>query len=175
MARISNSVKKSIRQIDAEMVLKCAFLVQADRIEKLIQNEEETGVLAECGYREVLAMKDIGDALRKLEVGEQVTRGGTSRPYAGKRSSKNMEPNVVSTSASAADQRLDLNDNSLLARVSRLDIVDRNLLVAATTRVIDLIELETQTENFEAANPEPETVGLAESHADGAGPLFPTN
>jgi hypothetical protein len=49
-----------------------------------------------------------------------------------------------------AENPTDSNNNSLLTRVSRLDIVDRNLLITATNRVIHMIELETQIANAEA-------------------------
>src|ERR1700694_1115189 len=150
MARIWSSVKKAIREVDSEMIFKCAFLIQGDRVEKLIKFEEANDKLDKNGYKEILALKDIGDALRKFEVGEQVLRGGKSYNYGGEYSRKSPEAHVATSQAPATDS----NTNSIVARVSRLDIVDRNLLVAATNRVIDMIGLEIDIANAQTSGVE---------------------
>jgi hypothetical protein len=73
--RIWASVQKAIREIDAEKILKFAFLVQAERIDKLIE-KEEAGQLDENGYKEVLVLVAIGAALGKHELGQYFMRAG---------------------------------------------------------------------------------------------------
>lgn len=145
MSSVWHSVKRAIRQVDSEMVLKCAFLVHADRIERLIKKEEAEDKLDENGYKEILAMKDIGAELRKFEVGEQMLRGGKSYNYGGEYSRKPAELHAATTTpplASGSAEPTVSDTNSFVARVSRLDEVDRNLLIAASSCVIDMIDSE---------------------------------
>lgn len=150
MLTLWNSVRTAIRKVDSEMILKVAFFAQVERLEKLLKKENMEDKLDKDGYKEILALKDIGDALRKFEVGEQVLRGGKSHAYGGEYEPPVTHAAMVTPPVSPTDS----NDNSLLARVSRLDEVDRNLLIAASTRVINMIELETQIANTEAGRVE---------------------
>jgi hypothetical protein len=153
MASIWSSVKKAIRKVDSEMILKVAFFAQAERLEKLLKKEDAEGQLDKEGYKEILALKDIGDALRKFEVGEQMLRGGKSHAYGGEYTS--LAANVATTTPPVSPT--DSNNNSLLARVSRLDVIDRNLLVTAAERVINMIELQVQIDKAEAGGLETNT------------------
>jgi hypothetical protein len=155
MTRIWTAIRKAINVVDSERILKAAFLVQADRVEKLMEMEENQGTLIEFGFREILVLKDIGAELRKFEVGEQMLRGGKSHAYGGEFDRK--PPDLHSATTSAPVDRTVAPDNSLLGRVSRLDEVDRNLLIAASTRVIDMIELETQIAKPETGGVEANT------------------
>ena len=76
MRRISTSVKIAIGEVEAEKVLKYAFLSQSDRIENLIKKENKTGVIDKNGYKEVQVILDIGVALAKLEFGQYLIRAG---------------------------------------------------------------------------------------------------
>ncbi len=135
-----NSVLRAIQQLDSERELKVCFMLQMDRVEKLITKENLAGALDENGYKEILALKDIAAETRKFEVGEQVMRGGKSYAYGGQYSRKAPEAHVATSQAPA--EATDSNTNSLVARVSRLDEIDRNLLIAASERIIDMIETE---------------------------------
>lgn len=152
MTRIWTAIRKAINVVDSERILKAAFLVQADRVEKLMEMEEAAGNLNENGYKEILVLKDIGAELRKFEVGEQMLRGGKSHAYGGEFS--RTPPQAHNATTSAPVDKVTGQDNSLLGRVSRLDEIDRNLLIAATTRVIDMIELETESEEHAAGGVE---------------------
>jgi hypothetical protein len=76
MQRISTSVKIAIDEVEAEKILKFAFLVQADRVGELLKREAETGVLEKDGYKEILALVTVGAALGKVELGQQFMRAG---------------------------------------------------------------------------------------------------
>src|ERR1700680_2602206 len=132
VGRVWNAVLRAIREIDCEKTLKCAVVLQLDHIEEILERQERENKLDENWHKEILVLKDLGDVLRKFEVGEQVLRRG--KPYA----SKNPQgPHTATTSAPAADQS---KVNVLPARISKLDSMDRNLVLAATARVIDAIE-----------------------------------
>jgi hypothetical protein len=94
------SVKKAIRDIDAEKILKFAFLVQADRVEKLME-KEKSGQLKKDGYKEILALVAIGAALAKLEFGQHFMRAGKLHADSGTTSPKHIARKDPATSAQA--------------------------------------------------------------------------
>ena len=98
MRRISTSVKIAIGEVEAEMVLKYAFLSQADRIENLIKKENKTGVLDKNGYKEVMVLADIGAALAKLEFGQQIVRAGKVYADSGRPPAKHVATKQPATS-----------------------------------------------------------------------------
>jgi hypothetical protein len=71
---ISTSLKIAIEEVEAEKILKFAFLAQCNRLEKLLTREEKTGVLEKNGYKEILVLVAIGAALGKLELGQYFMR-----------------------------------------------------------------------------------------------------
>jgi hypothetical protein len=93
-----SSVKKAIREIDAEKILKFAFLIQVDRVDKLIE-QEEFGSLDEDGYKEILVLVAIGTALSKLELGQHFMRAAKLHTDWGKA----PENRVAKEKAAASD------------------------------------------------------------------------
>jgi hypothetical protein len=51
-------------------MLKFAYAVQQARVQRLIEFEEKAGLTMPTGYKDVELLTDIGDAVRRLEIGE---------------------------------------------------------------------------------------------------------
>jgi hypothetical protein len=80
VSQVWRHVDKALKQIDAERVVKYAFIKQVNRVETMIQEEAKLqGMLmltsAAPLTRALNLIKEIGVSMRKIEVGEQWLRG----------------------------------------------------------------------------------------------------
>ena len=79
-------------RIDAEHVLKYALYRQIERVERLVELGEKLPFLTPKGYEEIEAFVQIGDSIRKIEVGEQLMRGKNGNmPFAKLRPEASIE------------------------------------------------------------------------------------
>lgn len=56
-------------------MLKCLFVVQQRRVEKILVLEERTGLLLPEGHKNVAVLKNIAAEARKLELGQLAVKG----------------------------------------------------------------------------------------------------
>jgi hypothetical protein len=85
-------VEEVFQLIKAEKILKYAFLRQQERFEKILAAENQNTIpmvrlmQSDAGTKAMIVLKDIGEAIGKLEIGEEWMRGkggGSSLPYGG--------------------------------------------------------------------------------------------
>jgi hypothetical protein len=74
-SQVSRHVNKALKQIDAERALKYAYYSQIERVERLIEHERKLQFLIPNGYKELEALRQIGDSIHEIEVGKKWLRG----------------------------------------------------------------------------------------------------
>jgi len=125
-------VQKAMKTLHAENMLKFSFVIQQQRVQRLLNMENVTGVLARDGYKEIETLANLSAQVLRFELGNLAILRGT----------KNGPPpyDAVYESQGQSD---------LASRVSKLSEADRNLLIAASSKVYDMIEAEAQSERTE--------------------------
>lgn len=124
--RVWNDVKAAMVSLNAEIMLKFLFVVQQGRLEMLLDMEKKLGMPLDWGHKEIQAMVQIAAEIRKFEVGEAYMKGKMPAAAYG-----DPYPGGLLPQAPA--------DSMIADRLSRLSAVDRNLIVAASSRVVDMI------------------------------------
>lgn len=132
------AMKRAIRELNCEKMIKVAFMHAMDRLEDMHDQEQKSGERDKDGYKELLVIKDLAETLRKFEADEQGLRGGKSYAYGGEFERKKEEP-VPEVTIS--------KNNALTESIGKLDEIDRNLLMSATSRVIDIVNTEIKRAN----------------------------
>jgi hypothetical protein len=118
---ITKLVDKAVRSIDSGTMLKYTFMVQKDRVKRLLALESSAnGMLHPNGYREIDVLKSIAEAVRKFEVGEEIIRN------------RNLYNTLLPPAGTITPEPGDL-----VEQFNQLDEVDRNLIVAATEKMVD--------------------------------------
>ena len=132
-----NDIDQALQLIKSEKVLKYAFLRQQARVEKILAAEDSNTIpmvrlmQSEAGTKAINSLKGIGEAIRKLEIGEEWMRGkgGAVSPYGPYPGS--LVPHGVA-------------EKSEIARgMEKFDEIDRNLIREATMKVINMVQGET--------------------------------
>lgn len=130
-------VEETTQALRAESILKYAFMVQQARIVDIVESEKQMPPMmrilqADIGTKAINALREIGDSIRKLEIGEEWMRGkggSSALPYGG------PYPGAVLPHGQA--------EQSDIARgMAQFDAVDRNLIREATMNVLDMIDHE---------------------------------
>jgi hypothetical protein len=126
-------VESALASLHAEQVLKYAFLRHTERVEKIIAAEDALPPMmrimqADAGTRAMKELREIGDSLRKIEIGEEWMRGkGGAMP--------DGDPHPGALVPHAQPELSDI-----AKEVAQFDVVDRNLLREAVVRVVDMIQ-----------------------------------
>jgi hypothetical protein len=126
-------VEGALRGLNAEQVLKYAFLRHMERLEKIIAAEDAQPAMirimqADVGTRAIKEMREIGDSLRKLEIGEEWMRGkGGAMP--------DGDPHPGALVPHAQPELSDI-----AKEMAQFDVVDRNLLREASVVVVEMIK-----------------------------------
>ena len=99
------------------------------RVDMMMQIEKTLKLLTPEGYKNIAVLVDIAKAVRKYEVGEEWLKGASGvrpsgRPYPG-----GLSPHEVQQP----------EQSEMGKRFASLDAVDRNLIRAATTHLIEMI------------------------------------
>jgi len=133
VSQVWRHVDKTLKQIDAEHILKYACVRQMERVEKLMELEEKLLFLTPNGYKEIDALRQIADSIRKIEVGEQLLRGrGGNMPFAA------LPPEASIEAPSDIEEP---REPTLMEKqFDELDEVEKNRHRAAVARVIEMIE-----------------------------------
>jgi hypothetical protein len=79
--KIWNVVTKAVQELDAEMALKYAFMVQVARVEMLreLEIKDPSLIFNDEGQNEIAVLKEIGAELAKLELKRPRSRGTNGR------------------------------------------------------------------------------------------------
>jgi hypothetical protein len=74
--RVSQVVTRAVRDMDAHMALKCAFVLQMERVEEMRLQEKRFPELITSGdgYNNIAVLTDIAAQLMKLELGNKLMR-----------------------------------------------------------------------------------------------------
>jgi hypothetical protein len=121
-------VKKTVKQMDSESMLKHCYVIQLGRVQRMLDVEAESGVLMREGYKNIAVLKEIADSVRKHEIGEEWTRGkGGAMPYGGPYPASLLPP-------------AEGEPSEIEKKMATFDAVDRNLIREATVRVVEMIE-----------------------------------
>lgn len=80
---IWSEVKKAVRDLDAETILKYCFLIQQARVHTLLELEEKMNLLMPHGYKEIDVLMKIAAEIRKYEAGEQRVKRNGKLPVEG--------------------------------------------------------------------------------------------
>jgi hypothetical protein len=121
---IVNNVDKDLR---SEMMFKFLWATEQRRLGKMLDLEEKLGVLLPNVPKEIDTLRSIAESLLTVEMGRWALMQGGYVPE--------MAPP---------------EPGSLAEKVSKLDIVDRNLIRTAATHVIDMIHDEARKLQAEA-------------------------
>jgi hypothetical protein len=126
-------VEGALASLNAEQVLKFAFLRHVERLEKIIAAEDALPAMmrimqADVGTRVIKELREIGDSLRKLEIGEEWMRGKGGAMPDGARHPGALVPHA----------QPELSD--IAKGMAQFDVVDRNLLREASVLVVDMIQ-----------------------------------
>jgi hypothetical protein len=127
--RIWKVVTDAVKKLDSETMLKYVFVLQQGRVEMLLKMENRMNLLMPDGWKNIAVLKDIAAEIRKYEVGEQYLKGKGVLPYGGP---------VQGGLVPHQDKEL----SEVAQTMSQFDETDRNLMRAATARVLELIQEE---------------------------------
>ncbi len=130
--KVLKEVSDAVKKLDAETMLKYAYMVQQGRVEMLLKMENQMNLLMPDGWKNIAVLKDIAAEVRKCEVGEQWMRGKAGAAYGG------PYPGGLLPHPEAPEKEL----SPMAQRLSQLDAIDRNLIRAATSHVMELIQEE---------------------------------
>jgi hypothetical protein len=72
-----SAVKKAQRDLEAETILKSCFVIQLERVERLLEMERKLNLLLPGGYKEVRVLTKIAVAIAEYEIGQLRMRGGS--------------------------------------------------------------------------------------------------
>jgi hypothetical protein len=87
-------VEKTMNLLKAEQILKFAFFRQVVRVELMVAIEEKLGILFPNGYKEIDALRRIGDSIGKLELEGELMHGkGGNLPHS--RLITSLQPQLV--------------------------------------------------------------------------------
>jgi hypothetical protein len=114
-------VDATLKKLNAEQILKYAFYRHVERVEVMVALEKKLGILTPNGYKEMEALRSIGDSIHKVEVQELFLRGKHGELPAGTDVS---QPQL----------------SDFAVGMAQFDEVDRNLIREASVQVIELIE-----------------------------------
>jgi hypothetical protein len=133
IAKLDASMMAAITKISAETILKIAFVIQHARVKQMVDLETRLGMPFAWGHQNLEVLNKIGQSVGKLEIGESNVQGkkaGSARgPYPG-----DLLPNdPESQQPHAFDNILD-----------GFDYVDRNLIRAASQKVIEIMAAEVK-------------------------------
>lgn len=133
--KIWKVVSEAVKKLDAETMLKYCFMVQQGRVEAMLAIENKMGLPLPDVYKNIAVLKDIATEIRKYEVGELWMKGKAGAAYGG------PYPGGFLSRAGAQEKEL----SPIALRLSELEPTDRNLIRAASERVVELIQEEMGT------------------------------
>jgi len=133
--KIWKVVSEAVKKLDAETMLKYCFMVQQGRVETMLAIENKMGLPLPDMYKNVAVLKDIATEIRKFEVGELWMKGKAGTTYGG------PYPGGLLPHSGAQEKEL----SPIAQAVSQLDVVDRNLIRAASSHVMEMIQEEIRT------------------------------
>src|SRR6266851_1152279 len=135
---LANRVKENMAFVKRSNVEPLAFRLVLRKM------ENQMNLLMPDGWKNIAVLKDIAAEVRKCEVGEQWMRGKAGAAYGG------PYPGGLLPHPEAPEKEL----SPMAQRLSQLDAIDRNLIRAATSHVMELIQEEisagSKTKGLEA-------------------------
>ena len=124
-------VTQEIHKLDAATMLRYAFVIQQERVRELRDFEKKTKMPMPFGNKTMEVLMEIAAEIRKVELGEAYlrSRGGPpcGSPFPG--------GPVAHESALSPE----------VQKIAQMSDVDKNLTRDATTKIIDLIQMETKS------------------------------
>lgn len=125
--RLWRQIAKATKELNAEMMLKCLFVIQMDRVEKMLELETKMGLLLPEGYKDLAVLAKIAAEVRKYEVGELCINCQEHMEPSG-HNRRGPLPNDPTRETSSMDSRF-----------TKLEKVDKSLLRAAGARIMNMI------------------------------------
>lgn len=152
-----NDAQAAARDLTAERLYRWAFVMQAGRIERMVEMEMNLNLPLPITDKAVDVLRAIIDGMQKARVGDAfiVAKGGGIWPQQGA-----YAPHVGQTPA---------EDDEFAAKFKSLSDVDRNLFREATRRTIELVEARDSRLESE---PGGHVGGVSGPPAVGDGPLI---
>jgi hypothetical protein len=121
--------RKSLKNLDAETILKYAFVRQVARVAKMVEVEQKLGILLPEWNKNIDSLIAIGDALRKLEVGQAWMKGTDGEmPYGDPGPGERLP------------RREPVEPDSVEMQFNELDEVEETRRRAAAARVIEMFK-----------------------------------
>jgi hypothetical protein len=122
-------VDATLKKLNSEQILKFAFFQQTERLQRVMEMEKGMKMPLPWGHKEVQTLTQIGEAIRKLEVGEEWMRGkGGGMPCGG------PYPGGLLPHSQTAEE------SELARKFGEFDEVDRNLMREATVRFVEMVQ-----------------------------------
>ena len=118
-------LRGAVKSLDSEMMLKACFLIQQERVMEIREFEKKAGIPLAVGNEAVKIWKEIAAEIRKHEVGEQWMKGKIPGKYG-------AAPEAL------IPQQPDKPMGPLAEQMSKLSVIDRNLIIAASEMVMDM-------------------------------------
>jgi len=66
--RLTATVTRATLDINSDQMLRYAFALQQKRVDNMVDLEERTGLMCAGGYREIITLKEIAEAVMKRET-----------------------------------------------------------------------------------------------------------